>query len=169
MLNDDLVRVNECLIANKLTLNSSKTEFMLIGSRQRLSTFQTVPSLSIGDNPINQVKSTKSLGVFLDCNLSWNIHIDKLCKKIASGIGALKRIGPLMPPISDLDKVARELPGELYIPVASVQRRLEEVKSFKAPGPDSIPNWLLKRFSMELATPVASIFNASISQALVPL
>ena len=54
-------------------------------------------------------------------------------------------------------------------PVASVQRRLEEVKSFKAPGPNSIPNWLLKRFSMELATPVASIFNASISQALVPL
>ena len=28
-LNDDLVRVNEWLIANKLTLNSSKTEFML--------------------------------------------------------------------------------------------------------------------------------------------
>ena len=67
-LNDDLVRVNEWIIANKLTLNSSKTEFMLIESRQRLSTFQTVPSLSIGDNLINQVKYTsKSLGVFLDC------------------------------------------------------------------------------------------------------
>ena len=75
----------------------------------------------------------------------------------------------LMPPISDLDKVASELPRELYIPVASVQRRLEEVKLFKAPGPNGIPNWLLKRFSVELATPVASIFNASISQALVPL
>ena len=71
---------------------------MLIGSRQRLSTFQTVPSLSIGDNlNINQVKYTKSLGVFLDCNLSWNIHIDKLCKKIASGIGALKRLRPFVP------------------------------------------------------------------------
>ena len=82
-LNDDLVRVNEWLIANKLTLNSSKTKFMLIGSRQRLSTFQTVSSLSIGENIINQAKYTKSLAVFLDCNLSWNIHIDKLCKKIA--------------------------------------------------------------------------------------
>ena len=71
-LNDDLVRVNEWLIANKLTLNSSKTEFMLIGSRPRLSTFQTVPSLSIGDNLINQVKYTKSLGVFLDCNLKFH-------------------------------------------------------------------------------------------------
>ena len=80
---------------------------------------------------------------------------------------ALVDVNKLMPPISDLDKVSGEQPRGLYIPVASVQRRLEEVKSFKAPGPDSIPNWLLKQFSMELATPVASIFNASISQALV--
>ena len=97
-LNDDLVRVNAWLIANKLTLNSSKTEFMLIGSRHaRLNTFQTVPTPSIGDNHIKQVKCTKFLGVFLDCNFSWNIYIDKLCKKIASGIGALKRIRPFVP------------------------------------------------------------------------
>ena len=64
-----------------------------------------------------------------------------------------------MPPISDLDKVADELPCELCIPVASVERRLEKVEPIEASGPDSIPNWLLKRFSMELVTPVASIFN----------
>ena len=36
-LNEDLAKVNvdEWLIANKLTLNKSKTEFMLIGFRQR--------------------------------------------------------------------------------------------------------------------------------------
>ena len=32
-LNQDLVNVSEWLIVNKLTLNMSKTEFMLIGSR----------------------------------------------------------------------------------------------------------------------------------------
>ena len=37
-LNQDLANVNQWLIANKLTLNQSKTEFMLIGSRQRLRT-----------------------------------------------------------------------------------------------------------------------------------
>ena len=36
-INHELTNVNEWLIANKLTLNKSKTEFMLIGSRQRLS------------------------------------------------------------------------------------------------------------------------------------
>ncbi|CAH3028400.1 unnamed protein product, partial [Porites evermanni] len=36
-MNHDLSNVNTWLTANKLTLNSSKTEFMLIGSRQSLS------------------------------------------------------------------------------------------------------------------------------------
>ena len=43
-LNHDLANVNKWLIANRLTLNQSKTEFMLIGSRQRIATFRSVPS-----------------------------------------------------------------------------------------------------------------------------
>ena len=34
-LNEDLASISEWLTANKLTLNKSKTEFMIIGSRQR--------------------------------------------------------------------------------------------------------------------------------------
>ena len=36
-LNQDLLNINRWLIANKLTLNMTKTEFMLIGSRQKLN------------------------------------------------------------------------------------------------------------------------------------
>ena len=39
----------------------SKTEFMVIGSRQRLYTFDNAPVLTIEGAPIKQVKSTKSL------------------------------------------------------------------------------------------------------------
>ena len=70
---------------------------MLIGSRQRLSTLQSSLSLIIGDAPIKQVNVTKSLAVYIDQNLSWNIHIEKLRKKIAGGIGALKRTRPFVP------------------------------------------------------------------------
>ena len=87
VLNRDLAKVNEWLIANKLTLNASKTEFMLIGSRQRLSTFDKSPSLSIDDKSIKHVSSTKSLGV----------HIETIAKKIASGLGALKRCRRFVP------------------------------------------------------------------------
>ena len=39
---------------------------------------------------------TKSLGMHIDQHLSWNVHIDNLCKKVASGLGALKRIRPFV-------------------------------------------------------------------------
>ena len=96
--NEDLAKVREWLVANRLTLNQSKTELILIGSRQRISTFNSCPSLTINDVPIKQVSHTKSLCVHIDENLTWNVHIEKLCKKVASGIGALKRIRPFFPP-----------------------------------------------------------------------
>ena len=96
-LNEDLTNVNEWLIANRLTLNSSKTEFMLIGSRQRISTFDSSPSLIIDGTPVKRVTHTKSLGVNIDENLSWSVHIDTISKKIASGIGAIKRMRAFVP------------------------------------------------------------------------
>jgi len=60
-LNEDLASVSEWLTANKLTLNKSKTEFMIIVSRQRLKTLPHSPSLKIDGAPISQVPSTKSM------------------------------------------------------------------------------------------------------------
>lgn len=77
-LNEDLAKVNEWLVANKLTLNKSKTEFMSIGSRQKLSTFSRSPSITIDGGVIIQVAYTKSLGVYIDENLLWSLHIDKI-------------------------------------------------------------------------------------------
>ena len=54
-LNNDLVNVSNWLIANKLALNMTKTEFMLIGSRQRLCTLTVPPRPSINGAPIEQV------------------------------------------------------------------------------------------------------------------
>ena len=96
-LNQDLVNVSEWLIVNKLTLNKSKTEFMLIGSRQRLNTFDNAPTIAINGAPIKQVPVSKSLGVHIDENLSWTVHIETISKKIASSIGALTRIRSFVP------------------------------------------------------------------------
>ena len=96
-LNYDLNRVYIWLSANKLTLNLTKTEFMLVASRQKLSTFSVIPSFSINDHPVKQVSSVKSLGVHIDQNMSWDCHIQNICKKIASTLGAIKRIRHLIP------------------------------------------------------------------------
>ena len=48
-LKEDLENVHNWLRANKITLNMTKTKFMLIGSRQRLSTVTVSPTLAIND------------------------------------------------------------------------------------------------------------------------
>ena len=70
---------------------------MLIGSRQRLNTLTASPKIRMNNIPVSQVTATKSLGVIIDAKLDCNNHIEKLTKKIASGIGALKRIRHLIP------------------------------------------------------------------------
>ena len=94
-LNEDLLNISKWLIANKLTLNMSKTDFLLIGSRQKLNTITDSPVLSINGTPVNQVSTSKSPGILIDANLS---HIEKLAKKIASGIAAIKRVRQFVPP-----------------------------------------------------------------------
>ena len=96
-LNQDLENVLKWLRANKLTLNRTKTEFMLIGARQRLSTLAVSPTVTIYDNQVSQVTTAKSLGVTIDNKLDWRSHIDKLTKKVASGTGAIKRMRHLVP------------------------------------------------------------------------
>ena len=71
LINFELQSLNRWLIANKLSLNIAKTEFMVIGSRQRLATFDD-PELCVTVNnaPVKQVKSAKTLGMTLDENLT---------------------------------------------------------------------------------------------------
>ena len=96
-VNIDLDRIRIWLAANKLTLNTTKTEFLVIGSRQRLSTLERNPQIEINKFPIKQVSTSKSLGVHIDENLSWESHINEISKKIASGISAIKRIRYFLP------------------------------------------------------------------------
>ena len=70
---------------------------MLIGSRQRLSTVTVSPTLAINDFRVTQVATAKSLGVTIDDNLDWGSHMEKIIKKVSSGIGPIKRVSTLSP------------------------------------------------------------------------
>ena len=70
---------------------------MLIGSRQSLTRLPNAPTVSMDGAPLKQVLHSKYLGVYIDQNLSWSEHIQKVIKKIASGIGALKRVRSFVP------------------------------------------------------------------------
>ena len=59
-----------------------------------MSTLSSPPDreLSIENVPLEEVTSVKSLGIFIDENLQWQIKRSSINKKIASGIGAIKKI-----------------------------------------------------------------------------
>jgi hypothetical protein len=85
--------LSDWLTTNKLSLNIVKKNSWLVGFRlQRIKTLNNEIDIEINGNMVNQVTSVKSLGVHLDNHLMWSDHTDKLSKKIASAIGALKRI-----------------------------------------------------------------------------
>ncbi len=62
-LNKDLVNVHNWLIANKLSLSDTKTEYMIIGSRYLLSNLESNPVITNGQSNINRVTNKKSLGI----------------------------------------------------------------------------------------------------------
>ena len=86
-LNGELNNLHCWLLANKLTLNASKSEYMIIGSRKRLLPLDTDPHVFI----IDRVDNTKTLGIFTDENITWKTHINHVCKKVSKSIGVLRR------------------------------------------------------------------------------
>ena len=67
------------LKTNKLTLNALKTEFMIMGSHQRVGTTgcaRTIPAITADGKVVKRVAHTKSLGIVVDEYLSWDKHID---------------------------------------------------------------------------------------------
>ena len=68
-----------------------------MGSRQRLAT--TIGHsliVQIKGHEIDRVPHTKSLGIYIDQNLSWSKHVNETAKIVSSGIGALKRLRPFI-------------------------------------------------------------------------
>ena len=83
-------------MANKLSLNVVKTEFILIGSAQKLNSIVIQRNIEINQVKINQVGNATVLGVEIDDRLSWDSHVDKVAKKVTSGIGAIRKIRDLV-------------------------------------------------------------------------
>ena len=70
---------------------------MVIGSRQKLlAESHNEINIKLEDQVISNVDHAKSLGLIIDNRLSWSNHVNELCKKVTSAIGALRRIRPLI-------------------------------------------------------------------------
>uniref|UniRef100_A0A8C5MF31 Reverse transcriptase domain-containing protein n=1 Tax=Leptobrachium leishanense TaxID=445787 RepID=A0A8C5MF31_9ANUR len=93
VLQEQFTEVEKWIKHNKLFLNDDKTVTMLFGTNPKLHKLQT-PYLCVGtksNGTLTTVTSLKYLGMWLDPNLSFGPHIEKLSSKLYPKLGALYR------------------------------------------------------------------------------
>ncbi|CAL4236630.1 unnamed protein product, partial [Meganyctiphanes norvegica] len=70
--NEIMLQLNKWFIANKLTLNSEKSNFVIFRSKRNVIT-NLPEQIQFENSNIKRAMSVKYLGVILDEHLTWNI------------------------------------------------------------------------------------------------
>ena len=92
LLQNTISEISSGMASNFLSLNSFKTEFLLIGLPTQLAKIDN-PSLSMpSSTSIKPVASARNLGVIFDSNLSFSDHISYISKTCFAHIRDLRRI-----------------------------------------------------------------------------
>ena len=91
----DLQNIDQWMIANKLSLNASKTKCMLFRSTKS-KTPPSDQSISLRKLDIEQVSSFKFLGVHIDEHLTWSVQAKHVLNKLRSGLAAARRVKPFL-------------------------------------------------------------------------
>ena len=111
-INDELCKLYDWLIANKLSLNIKKSNYVIFRPRQKKVKYEV--NLKIFNHHTNSYMSlerksyVKYLGVLIDENLSWKHHILHIASKISISIGIIARLRHFVP-LNTLQHIYRSL------------------------------------------------------------
>jgi hypothetical protein len=95
-LQNKIALISSWMASNFLSLNPSKTEFLLIGLPQQLAKIHQ-PALVLPDNnTVTPVTTARNLGIIFDSNLSFKQHINSLTKSCQYHCRDLRRIRPTL-------------------------------------------------------------------------
>ena len=97
MLSNTFSDILSWMNSNKLLLNPSKTEFLLIGTKQQRLKFSQLTTLSLGNDIIPVSSSARNLGFIFDSDMSFTDQINSLSKSCHFHIRDIRRIRHLLP------------------------------------------------------------------------
>ena len=89
-INRDLVRLNIWSEQWLVSFNPTKTQYIVFTKKLAAVNY---PSLFLGQEKLNEVKSHKQLGVTFTKYMKFDEHIDNICSKAMQRLTALKKIG----------------------------------------------------------------------------
>ena len=92
-MNKELEKLFEWLCINRLSLNISKTNFIIFCPANKRKTPVTI---LINKEAIDEVTHVKYLGILIDSQLTFKHHIGELNKTVARAIGILYKIRPFV-------------------------------------------------------------------------
>ena len=98
-VNNELSNLSHWFTANKLCINISKTNFIIFMTKQkeRHQTAGNYQCISLNSSSIKRKDSTKFLGLFLDKNLTFQVHLDYIKIKLTKTLYALRRAATILP------------------------------------------------------------------------
>ena len=77
----ELLKLSSWFAHNRLTVNYAKTEFIDF-SKPTSSSSDRRSTLKMNGNLIRKVNESKFLGVLIDRDISWRVHIGKILAKV---------------------------------------------------------------------------------------
>jgi len=86
-INVFLVKYSDWFSSNDLSLNASKTNYMIFSGRKKM----TLDGISINNTQIKQVSHANFLGIVIDDALTWKPHIQATQGKLSKSIGILRK------------------------------------------------------------------------------
>ena len=94
VVNQELQKINNWLIANGLKLNTNKSKYMILGKPNK-----NIPVLQLRiNNPnIDEVQNFNFLGLQVSSDITWNLHINEISKKVSRIISVLKKLQLIVP------------------------------------------------------------------------
>ena len=91
-LQDSLDNVIQWCKGNNMVLHPGKTKAMIITTRQKHQLQQLNLNVRIGSDFIEQVENYRLLGITIDNELKWDIHVNRICKTVSRNIYLLKKL-----------------------------------------------------------------------------
>jgi len=101
IINNELCKVSEWLISNKLSLNIAKSNFVIFHPYQKKLDYEI--SIALYDNEsqrrvsLDRKDHVKYLGVIIDSGLTWKSHIENISLKISKTVGIISRLRHFVP------------------------------------------------------------------------
>ena len=99
-VNSELQEVCNWFKCNKLSLNASKTNLMLIGTAYKTKHLHHKKRIVLDGCRLTQVSSAKFLGITIDENLTWKNHINDISKVCSRNVGVLNKVKHFLPKTS---------------------------------------------------------------------